>query len=581
MLEAQLGRLTASELVRQLADLELSYQFKNALVQDVAHASLLLGERKRLHRLVGESLEALYPERRAELAPLLAGHFRVAGLDDKTLNYAALAGDAAARINANTEALAHYTHALEVANKVGAPGAFLQELFLKRGRVLELQGDFDGALENYAALTRAGEARGDRALALAAMIASATIHSIPSVAYDESRARALNDRALALARELDDKEAQSKILWNMMLMLTRVGKGFHIAIAYGEEALRIARENNLYERLAYLLNDLSTLYVFHGQTALGEAYNLEARAMWQEFGNLPMLGSNLGYAVMNHLFTGDFEMAIAESNEALQISREINNSWNEAFAQTWIGEAYMERGEIETAERVMQAAIELGAKVFPPTLVMTRSDLARMYTGLGYPERGVELASEALAVAEQRTPALRLVAVGALAEAYLALGRNEPAEELLRDAPDIRQFEENPWYVISATHAHIALALAQDNLVQAAELSEALLLYLRSRGARHFMPNALTARARLLTRMGQLDEAEQSLEEARTIAVDMDAQWSLWQVLAQQVRVQQARGNADRAESYREQARAVVRTIAERAPGQLRARFLQHATGEL
>lgn len=581
MLEAQLSRLTASELVRQLADPERAYQFKNALVQDVTRASLLLGERKRLHRLVGEALEALYPERRTELAPLLAGHFEMAGIDDKSMTYAALAGDAAARINANAEALEHYTHALAVAEKLGASGGLVQELFLKRGRALEIQNQYSAALENYEAMTRLAEARDDRALALGAMMASATIYSIPSTAFDEPRAQALNDRALALARELDDKEAQAKILWNMMLMQTRAGKGFSYAAAYGEEALQIARENNLRERLAYLLNDLSTLHVFLGQPQVGEAYNLEARAMWLELGNMPMLGSNLGYAVMNHLFTGNLDQAIADSQEALRQSREINNSWNEAFAQTWIGEAYMERGEIETAERVMQAAIELGARVFPPTLVMTRADLARLYIDLGDPGRGIELASAALAVAEEKVPALRLWPLGVLAHGYIEAGMLDKAQAQLRGAPDIRNYDENLWYVISSSRAQIELALAEGDFLRAANLADDLVAELQRKKLRQFLPAALTVRGNALRGMGRLDEAEESLQEGQSLAEEMGAPWSLWKISALRARVLEQRGDKDGAGAYRERARALVDRIAARTPGNLRARFLQHAASEL
>ena len=97
MLETQLTHLEASDLIRQASESELAYLFKHALVQDTALSSLLLVERKRLHRRVGETLEAIYPECRVELAPLLAKHFDACGEDAKTLEYAMLAGDAAAR----------------------------------------------------------------------------------------------------------------------------------------------------------------------------------------------------------------------------------------------------------------------------------------------------------------------------------------------------------------------------------------------------------------------------------------------------------------------------------------------------
>lgn len=581
MLEAQLSRLETSELVRRLNEADPAYLFKHGLVQDTAYTSLLNQERKRLHLLVGESLEALYPGQRAELAPLLAQHFANAGDDVKTLEYATLAGDAAARVDANTEALEFYTRALELAQRLDAPTATLEELFLKRGRVQEVKNDYQGALENYAAMMRVAEARGDRGLELAALMAQATIHSIPSSVYDQPRAQELNNRALELARAINDPAAQAKILWNLMLMHSRVGVGFRRAVTYGEEALRIARENNLRERLAYLLNDLSPILVFHGELERGEQYNLEARAMWREFKNLPMLSDNLGYAVMNYLIGGNFDAAIAASEEGLRLSREINNAWNEAFAQSWIGEAYLERGEIETAERVMLAAIELGARAFPPTLVVTRADLARLYTDFGDATLGTALAAQALAAAEERFPAMRPYSLSALAHAYLAVGNCERAHELLRDAPDIRNYENNPRYVIDTTRAQVEWALAERAFTHALTVVDNLWSYVEENKVGQYQPDALNLRGKALLGLGRLEEAAAVLEQARELASKMNARWSLWQILETARAVELERGNATGAETLRAEARAVIEYIAARTPEPLRAGFLERTGIEL
>ena len=66
---------------------ELEYLFRHWLVQDAAYGSLLKQERRQLHRLVGETLETLYPERRNEMAGILAMHFEQAGDADKAIEY--------------------------------------------------------------------------------------------------------------------------------------------------------------------------------------------------------------------------------------------------------------------------------------------------------------------------------------------------------------------------------------------------------------------------------------------------------------------------------------------------------------
>ena len=140
ILISHLSTLESSDLIR-LAQIqpELEYLFRHALIQDAAYASLVKRDRMQLHRAVGEALEMLYPDRLAsrELAPLLAQHF-----DE--------AGDAAARVYANAEAVNHYTRALDVIPVVvSADSEQFIHLYTERGRALELSGRYHEALTHY------------------------------------------------------------------------------------------------------------------------------------------------------------------------------------------------------------------------------------------------------------------------------------------------------------------------------------------------------------------------------------------------------------------------------------------------
>jgi tetratricopeptide (TPR) repeat protein len=110
--EIQLDTLEAKGLIR-LATVspELEYLFRHGLVQDAAYGSLLKQERRALHARVGEALEELYPERRTELAAVLAIHFEQAGDADKAVEYYLEAGEFGKRRNAITEAFAAFSRA--------------------------------------------------------------------------------------------------------------------------------------------------------------------------------------------------------------------------------------------------------------------------------------------------------------------------------------------------------------------------------------------------------------------------------------------------------------------------------------
>ncbi len=108
-----LTQLENAELVRRHLDDATTFVFKHALTQESAYESLLLKKRREIHRLVADAYEELFPGDLDENAPLLAQHYRLAGDNAKAFAYAVRAGDAAARVFAQTEAESHYAQALE------------------------------------------------------------------------------------------------------------------------------------------------------------------------------------------------------------------------------------------------------------------------------------------------------------------------------------------------------------------------------------------------------------------------------------------------------------------------------------
>ncbi|MBA3778523.1 MAG: AAA family ATPase [Chloroflexi bacterium] len=101
-----LGQGEAAGLVRfAAADPEPVYRFRHVLIQEAAYDSLLKADRRRLHRQVGEALEAQQGgDRREELAPILGLHFERAGDAERAVEYLHMAGRQALRSRALEEA---------------------------------------------------------------------------------------------------------------------------------------------------------------------------------------------------------------------------------------------------------------------------------------------------------------------------------------------------------------------------------------------------------------------------------------------------------------------------------------------
>ncbi len=111
-LEASVAELEHAELIRERQRLpEIEYIFKHALVHDAAYGSILVENRRAIHRRVAQAIEMLFEGRLDEFASLLAHHYTRAEDWDKAQEYLFKAGDLAGRMAADTEALEHFRQA--------------------------------------------------------------------------------------------------------------------------------------------------------------------------------------------------------------------------------------------------------------------------------------------------------------------------------------------------------------------------------------------------------------------------------------------------------------------------------------
>jgi predicted ATPase len=112
-LQTALARLVASELVFQRGvPPDAVYSFKHALVQDVAHTTLLRSSRQQLHAQIAQALEADSPELMESQPELFARHYAEAGLVEKSVAFWGKAGRRSAARSAMAEAVAQFQKGL-------------------------------------------------------------------------------------------------------------------------------------------------------------------------------------------------------------------------------------------------------------------------------------------------------------------------------------------------------------------------------------------------------------------------------------------------------------------------------------
>ena len=130
-------------VLRSLADAELiyvrglppeaTYQFKHALVRDVAYEALLKSRRKDLHRLVARSIDEKFPALKQAQPEILALHWTEAGETERAISEWSRAGEAAQEHHAFSEALESYQQAVVLLNRLReSPERDLRELKLRK-----------------------------------------------------------------------------------------------------------------------------------------------------------------------------------------------------------------------------------------------------------------------------------------------------------------------------------------------------------------------------------------------------------------------------------------------------------------
>lgn len=568
-------RLLAARLIEELPlqDGEDRYRFgqealRQALLDTISQRRIRL-----LHRRAGEAIQTLYDTGQRRYWPVLAHHFAMAGDDRQAFKYFILAGDAAARVYANTEAIDYYNRALEIARQGqgGEATAELSQLCTRLGRALELNSQYDQALAHYEDMGRLAHQQGNRPLELASLLARVTFYTTLTPAHDSAQAEALAEQALTLARELGDQAAETKILWNLVNVYAHSNR-MSQAIDSGERALALARALNLPEQMAFILTDVGRFYMMSSRFERAKALLDEACSLWRELDNLPLLADSLSAAAHLYVCVAEYDQALAVSEEAFQINQSIDNLWGQSHSRYKIGYGYWDRGQAEQAIFMMEEAIRLSELAgFTVPQVVTRADLAAVYADLGAIERSLETAHLAHTVADTRMPISRNYVLATLAQIHLRYGNLTAAEEAVNQGKEVPNHETFSVFSTPVILAEGELMVRLGHYERAVAVTDDLLATLRQLGMGIYIPQALYLQGQALLALGQAETGRNRLLEAQTEAETIGSRRMLWQILATLAELET---DPTEAERLRRQTREIVKYIADHTPADWRDSFL-------
>jgi tetratricopeptide (TPR) repeat protein len=243
-LTSELDTLEAKGLIQVAAYRpELEYLFRHWLVQDAAYGSLLKQERRQLHRLVGETLEVLYPERRAEMAGILAMHFEQAGDDARAVEYLIAAGRYALDRAALNEAFEAFDRADHLLPELATGPAEEREARARQRvevAVLRAQAGMtfrptEAQVADLETIVGVAEGLGDRELLAQILLHIALARISGGQAASDPAVRRSLDRLTEIGEDLDDPSLAA-----LPLAMVAMGKIFTGPIGEGVEALERA-----------------------------------------------------------------------------------------------------------------------------------------------------------------------------------------------------------------------------------------------------------------------------------------------------------------------------------------------------
>ncbi len=567
-LDRQLLELQRMELVREVTRLpEPEYAFHHTLIHEATYNTILVKERRVLHRRMAEILAA----RDDAPAAALAHHWLEGDAPAQAWPHLLAAGDAALRLNATAEAIAHFERALPIAQAQN-DAAGLIHLYSARGRALELESRFAEADSVYGELERLGDARDEPRLQLAAIIAQGKLRANVTPFYDPVAGRALMQRALALAEALDDRPAEVRILWNLLNMDRFDVFNLEHATTHGERALALARELGLAEETAYLLNDLGEALGSLGHMAQARDMMGEAVQRWRELGNEPMLADGLTGLANWTGFGGDLPGARARADEAYAITMRIGSPWGQAYSGAVRGLIRALQGEIGAGVEALRTAIGRAEDAgFIGGQVLARSFLSQILFGAGALDEAASAAEEGLAVGRAQLPQFAGMCLGRLARVRIATGDVQAAAALLDD-PLLRGTRQQAFVEIDVALARIALELGSGQPAAALAQADEEARRLEEMGGVIWLPEVLRARAHALEALGRPAEALADLVAAADVARAAGARGMLWSHLADLAGAQARHGDAEAAAETQREAAAELAYVRQNTwPDELRA----------
>jgi len=455
---------------------ETRYSFRHMLLRDVAYDMQLVARRRELHRLAAEAIETLYANQLDARAGDLAHHYGEAQVTDLERHYTLRAGQVAAAVYANAEALKYFDRALALTPETDQATQYA--LLLAREKIYDLLGTRGTQHQTLQALTTLADEMGepDRRAEVRLRYAS---YAEATGDYPQTINAACD--AVALGQTAGDKalEAAAYLQWGIGAW--RLGD-YATARVELDRALELARATPLPQVELDSLRNLGIVARHQDQHAEAQMFNEQAlalsRAQADRRGESRVLG-NMGNVAFR---LGNMTEARGHFESALRSSRSIGDRRTEMALLGNLGVLTSEQGDYPPAQHYYEQSVRLSREVGDQMALGAQlGNLCLLMCQQGQYVLACDYGLEAIRVArEVESKNMEASATTYVGHAFAGLGRWEEAIEYYQQALQLRQHLKHGARVNEPLAGLARVSLAQGTLPTAQAYVNEILSYLET-----------------------------------------------------------------------------------------------------
>ncbi len=576
-IEPVLVDLQRREMVREKSRFpSRTFMFKHVLTQEAAYNSVLLSNRRELHRRAAEALIARDPEAAGDISR----HLLEARQAARAVPFLVEAGEKASKAYSTEEAIGYFQRAIELQTTVNDPG-LMRRAYEELGGALSLANRIPEAQNIFEDMLALAESSGDIPMQISALNKLAAVTALQLGQFQE--AEPLLVRAENLSREHEERSSFPETAIIRCQMCTAQAD-FSGVMAYMGEVIEIGEDLGNKEHIAMGLEHVasSLVYLTEFEQALEKAQ--EGLKVAREIGDRDHEAWLLSMSLpICYIRNGDFTAARTALEEGLQVATKIGALGPLTIAAYLLAEIARWQGEYETALRFGKLSLQAASPLEPFMPFFVVPALGSL--GMVYLEISEEFTDE---IADFHLHALRLLesplgkmsggtAWADIGHCAIALGDLKVAEEVTElglSYPNMFMLLERPRHLSAAA----LLASTKGEHGEAVSLAAEGRAYAEERGMCHLYPLSALIHGKVLIANGEIEAGLEALEQAESEALELGMRPIVWQARAAAADVLVTTGQTKQAEAKREAAKAMVAEIANLFEDQdLREAFLRNA----